>query len=175
MKTVTSQNIIDSCVSENWNENVMIKVCRNSMEFIIADRDCKGEVIDPTPVLESLCREIGSIRLGMNYADQYGVWIDDAGEAIREGNLVLRVSFISELWPEIVGVIMRFVALGVLELYQAELAVYVNGTLVISSTGLTSGADAVEGADGSQKIDSVRIRVPSSQNGKNSSAELFPR
>ncbi|MCH9032520.1 MAG: hypothetical protein IIB00_09725 [candidate division Zixibacteria bacterium] len=134
----------------------MIEVYRNTVEFIIPNRDRSGKEVDSKPVLTSLFEAIGAIGLGVSQRSEDGIWINSDGEAVCERNRVLRVSFSAPLWPEIVAVIMRFVALGVLELKQAELALYVNGTLVIVSSDSDRNADVAKGAGVTSESDRIR-------------------
>jgi len=75
---------------------------------------------------------------------------------VRETIGVLKVSFPEPLWPEIAAVIMRFAALRASELNQAQLAMYVNGTLVIVSTDRDMNADLTERASVIPESDRVR-------------------
>lgn len=122
----------------------MIKIYRNCLEMIIPDRDCDGNPVDPIPVRDCLSRALGSVGLGGSLSEQIGIWADDVGVVTREDNHVIRVSFPSDCWAEIVGVVMKFAALAATQLKQAELAVYVNGAFVTTSSKLDDGHEDVE-------------------------------
>lgn len=143
----------------------MICIKRNCIEFILPDRDCDGNPVNPAPIRKRIIRALGSVGLGGSSYEQSGVWVNGAGEISHEGNLVLRVSFVSALWPEMVGAIMKFSALATKRLKQAELAVYVNGTLVTTSTESEDGYDDVGMCIDSPEPKSPLIGVTNPLNG----------
>ncbi len=153
----------------------MIKINRNCVEFIFPDRDCDGKTVDPALIRNCIISALGSIGLGGSFSEQAGVWVNQNGQIRHEGNEVLRVSFAGDLWPEMVGVVMKFSALVAMRLKQAELAVHVNGTLVITSTKLEDGYGGEEVCVDSPKPKSPQNGVANSLNSDTFSRKCIQR
>ena len=114
------------------------KILEHTLRLLIPDRDSSGNQVDTKPVVEEITKLIGSYFGGLQLWCATGIWEDGTGRLVKENVTDLQVSFSENQLAEIAATLMRFAALLIKNLQQAELAVKINGKLVIMSTGKAS-------------------------------------
>ena len=131
----------------------------HSIEILIPKADKHGSPVEAGLVADIMAKEIGRAFGGARGWLERDLWVNRQGELIREKVIALKVSFGEDKLAQMASVVMTFALLGSGALNQAELAMEVDGKLVLvpadewlvsSTTQLHQLAGGGNGAGGVQ-------------------------
>lgn len=123
----------------------------HTIQFLIPDRDKQANQVDPLDVEKQLSIDIADAFGGLRKRVEESIWVDPQSMLIHERTIILESSFDDSKLPDLLGLVATFTLLLAGALHQAELAVKIDGNLVLIPTdqGLEcNGAPRPDGGKG---------------------------
>lgn len=114
-----------------------MQILPHAIELLVPEKDRSGNYINIGRIVSELSNRLCSATGAMRTNFEIGRYTNRNELTVLENVMVLKLSFADKHWPTVVALTMRFAILLSKELDQEEVAIMVNGVMVIVPTDTT--------------------------------------